>query len=63
MSVINPQRRGRWADPDGETNNGDRAPVVIEQLIAHVLGQAHRTAEAQNAPHEARDPPHGALVR
>jgi hypothetical protein len=29
-------------------------PAGVEQLIAHVLGRAHRTAEALNAPNEAR---------
>jgi hypothetical protein len=35
------------ADSQGE-------PVVAEAVIAQVLGQAHRTAEAQNAPNEER---------
>jgi hypothetical protein len=34
--------------------NSDSGPVVTEQLIAHALGRAHRTTEAQNAPNEAR---------
>ena len=29
-------------------------PVAVEQLIAGVLGQAHRTAERFDAPDEAR---------
>ena len=29
-------------------------PMAVEQLIADVLGRAHRTAEALNAPNEAR---------
>jgi hypothetical protein len=29
-------------------------PMPVEQLIARVLGRAHRTAEALNAPDEAR---------
>jgi hypothetical protein len=29
-------------------------PAGVEQLIAHVLGRAHRTAQALNAPNEAR---------
>ena len=29
-------------------------PVVAEEVIAEVLVQAHRTAEAQDAPNEAR---------
>jgi hypothetical protein len=29
-------------------------PVVVEEAIAQVLVRAHRTAEARNAPNEAR---------
>jgi hypothetical protein len=29
-------------------------PIVVEEVLAQVLGRAHRTAEAQNAPNEAR---------
>jgi hypothetical protein len=29
-------------------------PVAVAELIAYVLGRAHRTAEAQNAPDGAR---------
>jgi hypothetical protein len=32
----------------------DRDPEAIEQLIARVLGRAHRTMEALDAPNEAR---------
>jgi hypothetical protein len=37
---------------NGALVQGD--PGAVEQLIAHVLGRAHRTAEAFNAPNEAR---------
>lgn len=29
-------------------------PIMVEQLIARVLGRAHGTAEALNAPDQAR---------
>ena len=29
-------------------------PVAVEELIAHVLGRAHRMAESYDAPTEAR---------
>ena len=47
--------RNRQSDSDEIANalaHGD--PVAIEDLIAHVLGRAHRTAERFNAPDEAR---------
>ena len=40
MSVVNPQASEEIS--------------VDSQAIAHVLGRAHRTAVAQNAPNEAR---------
>jgi hypothetical protein len=32
----------------------ERDPEAVEQLIARVLGGAHRTMEAIDAPHDAR---------
>jgi hypothetical protein len=32
----------------------ERDPEAVDQLIARVLGRAHRTMEALNAPNEAR---------
>jgi hypothetical protein len=29
-------------------------PLAVEELIAHVLGRAHRMAESLNSPNEAR---------
>ena len=51
---MNSQPLGRLGDQNGRTNHADEGPVLTEQLIAHVLGRAHRTAEAQNTPNEAR---------
>ncbi len=36
------------------SNMSSHGSLVSEQLIAQALGRAHRTAEAQNAPNEAR---------
>jgi hypothetical protein len=50
------------ADRDRHTNDGDEIadapihgdPVAVEQLVADVLGRAHRMAEELDAPNEAR---------
>jgi hypothetical protein len=50
------------ADQIRQTNDSDEIadalaqgdPMAIEELIAHVLGRAHRMAERFNAPDEAR---------
>ena len=50
------------ADRNRQTNDNDTTadaviqgdPVAVEQLIADVLGRAHRMAETHNAPDEAR---------
>ena len=34
--------------------NSEEDLVLAEQFIAHVLGEAHRTAMSQDAPNEAR---------
>ena len=54
MSDMNSQALGRVSDQDGRPSGTDGESVVAEQLIAHVLGQAHRTALVQDAPNEAR---------
>jgi hypothetical protein len=53
---------GVVADQDRQTSVSDEIadalaqgdPVAVEQLIAHVLGQAHRLAKVLNAPAEER---------
>jgi len=49
------------ADEDRQTDVSDeladalaRGDAAVEELIAHVLGRAHRTAERLNSPDEAR---------
>jgi hypothetical protein len=50
------------ADQDRQTNDSDTIadalmqgdPVAVRELIAHVLGRAHRMAESFDAPDEAR---------
>jgi hypothetical protein len=50
------------ADQDRQSNDSDtiadalmqRDPVAVQELIAHVLGRAHRMAESFDAPDEAR---------
>ena len=50
------------ADQDRQSNDSDTIvdalmqgdPVAVQELIAHVLGRAHRTAESFDAPDEAR---------
>jgi hypothetical protein len=50
------------ADQDRQTNDSDTIadalmqgdPVAVQELIAHVLGRAHRMAESFDAPDEAR---------
>jgi hypothetical protein len=52
MFARNPQTVG-LDDQDGRTNDTEEISVD-SSVIAQVLGRAHRTAEAQNAPNEAR---------
>jgi hypothetical protein len=62
MSALSTHTPIRFADRDRRTNDSDTTadvlvqgdPVAVEQLIAHVLGRAHRMAETLNAPDEAR---------
>ena len=50
------------ADQDRQSNDSDTIadaliqgdPVAVQELIAHVLGRAHRMAESFDAPDEAR---------
>jgi hypothetical protein len=56
MALARSANRDRRADDTEITVDalvtGD--PVVAEEVIARVLGRAHRTAEALDAPDEAR---------
>ena len=62
MSVTDTQVAVVVANGNRQTNVSDEIavaltcgdPVAIEELIAHVLGRAHRMAEHFNAPGEAR---------
>ena len=54
MSAINSQKHGDDGVEDARVNDSDGGTTVTEELIAHVLGRAHREAQARNAPHEAR---------
>jgi hypothetical protein len=62
MSVTQTHATVVVADQDRQTNDSDTIadaliqgdPVAVEQLIAHVLGRAHRMAESFEAPNEAR---------
>ena len=54
MSAINSQTDGTDGVEDGRMNDSDGGTGVTEELIAHVLGRAHREAQARNAHHEAR---------
>jgi hypothetical protein len=60
MSVIDPYPP---AGPVSQTNQSPEQgdPRAVEQLIAHVLRRAHRTAETHNDPNEARAIFHVAL--
>ena len=52
VAVANGNRQNDSVDIANALAQGD--PVAIEELIAHVLGRAHRTAERSNGPDEAR---------
>jgi hypothetical protein len=62
MSVTDTHVAVVVADQNRQTNDSNAIadalaqgdPVAIEELIAHVLGRAHRMAERFNAPDEAR---------
>jgi hypothetical protein len=61
MSVTQTRVAVVVADQNRQTNNGEIAdalihadPVAVEQLIAGVLGRAHRMAEELDTPNEAR---------
>jgi hypothetical protein len=54
MSAINSQAPGDVGDEPRGANDSTGGAMATEELIAHVLGRAHRKAVANNAPHEAR---------
>jgi hypothetical protein len=62
MSITETELAVVVTDDDGHTNLSDeiagalapRNAVAVEELIARVLGRAHRTAEDLDAPDEAR---------
>jgi hypothetical protein len=45
---------GNVGGKERRANGSNREAIAIEELIAHVLGRAHRKAVANNAPDEAR---------
>ena len=47
MSAINSQTNGPDGVEDGRMNDSDGGTRVTEELIAHVLGRAHRERSAQ----------------
>ena len=54
MSATNAQAHDDVRDRDRGVNDSNRESTVTAELIAHVLGRAHREAQARNAPYEAR---------
>lgn len=54
MSAINSQSHGGVGDENRRANDSHGEAMATEQLIALVLGRAHRKAVATNSPHEAR---------
>jgi hypothetical protein len=54
MSAINSQSHGDVGDENRRANDSSGEAMVPEQLVAQVLGRAHRKAVANNAPDDAR---------
>jgi hypothetical protein len=54
MSAINSQAHGDGTGEKRRANGSKREAIATEELIAHVLGRAHRKAVANDAPNEAR---------